>query len=68
MKNLECSPASALSGVPPWILPFPNIDIELVNQKKESPGELFFCCVLPRLPEFVDIMDSLKYLQMDPRT
>ena len=28
MKHLELSPALALSGVPPWILPFPNIDIK----------------------------------------
>ena len=42
MKNLEFSPALALSGVPPWILPFPNIDTELLNQKKELPDEQFF--------------------------
>ena len=52
MKNLEFSPALALTGVPPWILPFPNIDIELENQKKELPDEQFFCSVLPKLPEF----------------
>lgn len=37
MKNLEFSPALALSGVPPWILPSPNINTELLKQKEELP-------------------------------
>ena len=42
MKQFEFSPALVLSGVPPWILPSPKIDTELLNKKKEHPNDLFF--------------------------
>ncbi len=45
MKELEFSPAVALSEVPPWMLPFPVINTEyrIIKREKRLPRLSKFC-------------------------
>ena len=45
LKDLKFSPALAMSSVPPWILPVPEINIDLLEEKKDHPDQQSFAIV-----------------------
>ena len=42
IKDLKFSPSLALSAIPPWILPSPEDNSELLEEKREYPNEQSF--------------------------
>ncbi|KAL2092947.1 hypothetical protein ACEWY4_010259 [Coilia grayii] len=42
LKNLKFSSALAISNVPPWILPAPDVNTELLTAKKDHPNDQGF--------------------------